>query len=194
MSDRRSRSAREMHRHHVQPEIEIFAKSAGAVGRFQVAVRGRDHAHVHWDLFVAPHGPHFLFLQHAQQLRLHFQRKLADFVEEDCAAVRCMKKAGLRLQGSRERPFFMAEQLAFHQRRDKRTAIHGHKRHLRERPAKMNRARDELFARAAFTGDQHGRARILQPRNHAQNVLNLCRGAGDSVQIDVSVFTRSRKN
>ena len=90
-----------MNGHDVETEIEIFAKSAGAVGGFEIAVRRGNHADVHWHFFVAAHGPDFLFLQDAQELRLHLERKLADFVEKNRAAVGGLEKARLWISARR---------------------------------------------------------------------------------------------
>ena len=140
----------------IQPEIEVFAKRARLIRRFQVAVRCRDHADVYWNFVVASDRPHFSFLQYAQEFGLHLQGKLADFVEEDGSAIRGIKKPCFRLQRSRKCALFVAEELAFHQRGHKRSAVHGNKRHLSERTAEMNGARDEFLACSAFSGDQTG--------------------------------------
>ena len=79
--------ARHVDRYDVQTEVEILAERPAAISSLQIAIGGRDHAHVHGHLVVAAHRPHFLFLQHAQQLGLQFQRQLADFVQKNRAAV-----------------------------------------------------------------------------------------------------------
>ena len=84
---------------------------------------------------------------------------------------------------TRKRPFLIPKQLAFHQRRDERAAIHRHKRSLRHRSAKMNRPRHQLLPCTALSHDQHRRPRVLQPRNHPQHILNFCRCAHDSVEV-----------
>jgi len=48
--------------HHVQAEEKIFTKDAGAHGVFQVAVRGRDDAHVNLHGLITADRPHFFFL------------------------------------------------------------------------------------------------------------------------------------
>src|SRR6266850_1968836 len=57
----------------------------------------------------------------------------------------------------------------------------------------MNCARDKFLASAAFAGDQHRRARIFQPRNHAQHVLNVRRSSDDSAQIVFGVHSLAQK-
>ena len=67
---------------------EVLAEFAFAHQLFQIAVRGDDHAHVHRDGLVAADALHLALFQHAQQLGLHGERHVADFVEEERAA-RC---------------------------------------------------------------------------------------------------------
>src|ERR1019366_4846923 len=50
-------------------------------------------------------------LQHAQQLGLQFDRQVADFVEEDCAAAGHLEFAGAPLSRTGEGAAFVAEQL-----------------------------------------------------------------------------------
>ncbi len=175
--------ARDVDGYDVETEIEILAKSSGAVGGFEIAIGGGDHADVHRNFFIAADRTHFFFLQDAQELGLHFQRKLADFIEKNCAAVGCLEEAGFGFQRAGEGAFLVAEEFAFHQRGNERAAIHGDEGHFRERAAKVNGARDEFLAGAAFAGDQHGGAGFFQARDHAQDVLNFGGGADDAVEI-----------
>ena len=62
--------ARDVDGYHVETEVEIFAKSSGAVSGFQVAVGGGDDADVHWNFFIAADWADFFFLQDAEKLGL----------------------------------------------------------------------------------------------------------------------------
>ena len=73
--------------HHVQPEEEVLAEPAGADGRFQVAIGGGDDAHVECARVRWRPPAEFALLQHAQQLGLQIHGQVANFVEEDGAAV-----------------------------------------------------------------------------------------------------------
>src|SRR6476469_9207594 len=59
-----------------------------------------------------------------------------------------------------ERPFFMAEQLAFNERLRQRRAIDGNEWTLMACAVVMERPRDKLLAGSTFSGDQDGRARV----------------------------------
>ena len=162
-----------MHGHNVQSEIEILAEGAVAIGGFQVAVGSGDYAHVHRDVIVAAHRTNFLFLQDAQKLGLHFEGQLANFIEEDRAAMRGLEESRFCFCGAGERTFFVAEKLAFHQRWNQRTAIDSDEGRLRHGAAKMNGACHQFLSGAALARNQHRSARVLQAGDHAQDVLDV---------------------
>ena len=53
----------------------------------EVSIGGRDDPDVDLGRPAAAHGFELVFLQHAEQLHLHVERQLTDFVEEQRAAV-----------------------------------------------------------------------------------------------------------
>src|SRR5688500_12439778 len=63
--------------------VKIAAKSSGLDERRKVAMCGCDHAYVDALGVDTAHAPHFPFLEHTQQLRLEFERKFPDLVEEE---------------------------------------------------------------------------------------------------------------
>ena len=89
--------------------IEIFAKSSLPDLIFQIAMGGDDDAHVHGEGLVAANALDFAFFQHAQQFRLHGGGHVADFVEEQGAAMSLLEFSGVARGGSGERAFFVAE-------------------------------------------------------------------------------------
>ena len=99
MSSARSRSGGTRDRDHREAEVEVLAELVRrATRRRQVAVRGRDHAHVDPDRAAAADARQLALLQHAQQLGLRARAQVADLVEEQRAAVRLLEAAapGLR--------------------------------------------------------------------------------------------------
>ena len=94
-------------------------------------MRGHDHAHVDRDGAVAADALHLALLQHAQQLGLHHQRHVADFVQEERAVVGLLELAEVPRGRARERALLVAEQLGFDQlaghggavQRDERAAL-----------------------------------------------------------------------
>ena len=145
----------------IQAEVEIFTESTIAEGGFQIAIGGGDHPHIDLHPFVAAHAANFFFLQHAQQLGLHLGGQLANLIQEDGAAIGCLKQAFVALDGPGKSAFLIPEELALNERGDQGAAIHGHERPAGQRAAKVNGARHQFFAGAAFAGDQHRRAGVL---------------------------------
>src|ERR1019366_6425283 len=97
----------------------------------------------------------FTFLQGAEQLHLRGQRKIADFVEKNSPSVRAFKETRARRLRASERPFDVTEQLALDELFRNRGAVDRNEWFLHARRSTVNRARDELFAGAAFTEDQN---------------------------------------
>ena len=76
---------------HLEPVKEVGAEAAGLHGLFQRHVRGRQHAHVHFDLPLSAHPLDDALFQHPQEFCLQAQRNLADFVEEQRALMGAFK-------------------------------------------------------------------------------------------------------
>ena len=73
--------------------IEIAAKLVLLDEFVEIAVGGDDDAHIDLDGFVAADALDFAFFEDAEQLGLHGQRHVADFVEEEGAAVGLLELA-----------------------------------------------------------------------------------------------------
>ena len=84
---------RHAHAHHRQAVVEILAEGAAVHLAHQIAVGGRDHAHVDGDHLRAADAADLALLERAQQLGLQLERQLADLVEEERAAVRLLEAA-----------------------------------------------------------------------------------------------------
>ncbi len=102
-------------------------------------------------------------------------RHLADFIEQQRAAVRQFEAANAPLGRPRESPAFVAKNLAFHQGlRDCRT-IDGYKRSVRARRELVQRPRHNLLARPRLSRDQY-RSRTRRRHLHdAHHLLHLLR-------------------
>ena len=51
----------------------------------------------------------------------------------------------------------------------------------------------QFFSRAAFSGNQYRSPRVLQARNHAKDILNIRRGADDSVEVLLGAYALAEK-
>ncbi|OQA26793.1 MAG: hypothetical protein BWY59_01262 [Verrucomicrobia bacterium ADurb.Bin345] len=160
-------------RQHLEPEIQVFPKLPVGHHGFQVAVRGRQHAHVHLARLRRPHALDHAVLEHPEQFRLAFDLHVADFVQKNGAAVGDLEFALAACFRARERPFFVPEQLAFHQGVGNRRAIDHDKRPGFPRPVEMDVPGDHLLAGARFALDQH---RARNARRAADRIEDLLHG------------------
>ena len=117
---------RHQQRKDIETIVEILAKAPVFDRRFQIAMRGRDDAHVAADRAVTANPFEAAFLQHSEQLDLHLQRHVADFVEKQGAAFGEFEAAEARRQGTREGTLLVSEEFALEQFSRDRTAIDRH--------------------------------------------------------------------
>ncbi len=100
---------------HIEAVEKIATESFLFDHFFQIAVCGRDKAHVHIVRFHAAKAFKGSFLQHAQQLCLSHERKFTHFVQKQRAAVGQLKATLACGVGTGKGPAFVAEQLAFNE-------------------------------------------------------------------------------
>ena len=86
-------------------------------------MRGHEHAHIYPDGLVSADAFDLAFFEHAQQLGLHGERHVADFIEENGALLGLLEFAQVAIGGAGERSFFVAEEFGFDQLRWNRGAI-----------------------------------------------------------------------
>ena len=101
---------RQPQRHDVEAEEQVLAEQALLDQDAQILVGGGDDAHVGLDRGTAADGGVFALLQHAQQPGLRLHRHVADFVEEQRAALGLLEPAGGAGVGTGEGAALMAEQ------------------------------------------------------------------------------------
>jgi hypothetical protein len=96
-------------------------------------------------------------LQKLQQLGLRLERQFSHLVEKDGPAIGQLEPADLRRLRVGERAAFVAEQLAFEQRRRQGGAVDADETTAPLRAALMDLARDERLARAGLAKQQNRR-------------------------------------
>src|SRR5207237_9898239 len=117
-----------VHRYYAQAIEEIGAKISLGDLFFQGAMRGADDAHVDGDRFVATQSFDSSLFECAQQLCLDVGAHVADFVEEERAAV-CLLEFSLASSRSTGKcALFMAKKLGFDEFGGKRRAVYSNKR------------------------------------------------------------------
>src|SRR4029079_17205339 len=94
-----------------QAEIEISAEGAALYGSLEIAVRGGEDTHIHGNPVTAAHPFDFPLLQHAQERDLRLRGEVANFIQEDGAAVGGFEPPLPPLQRTGEGTLFVAEEL-----------------------------------------------------------------------------------
>ena len=128
----------------------------------QVAIGGRDDAHIDLHRPLGADRIDFAFLQRAQQLDLHVEPQLADLVEEQRAAIGFLEFAQMLVGGAGEGALLVAEQDAFDQVLGDGAAIDGDEGLAGALRAALDGARDQLLADAEFAFDQDRECRIAR--------------------------------
>ena len=98
-------------RDHAEAIVEVFAEGLVGDQLFEVAVGGRDDAHVDVQIAHAAEPLKGRRLDDPQQFRLKFRRRVADLVQKNRAAVGQREKPLLLLHRPRERALLVAEQV-----------------------------------------------------------------------------------
>src|SRR6266404_8381418 len=120
-------------------------------------MRSCDQADINFVRAVTAEPLEFLLLQDAQQLRLKFERNVADLIKKERALVRRLKASRFLRDRSRERSFFMTEQFTLQEPKRNCGAIQFHKSTFPSAAQIVDCTRDEFFAGPRFAQDQHTR-------------------------------------
>src|SRR5438093_1441245 len=91
--------------------VEVFAEASLLDRLLEIAVGGRDQAHVDGDRLAAPHPLDLALLHRAQDLRLQREAHVGDLVEEQGTAPGLLEATDLACDGARKRALFVTEQL-----------------------------------------------------------------------------------
>ncbi len=141
--------------HHLDPVHQILAEQSAGNSLGQIAIRGRDHAHV--DVHARAGGTHSLnlaVLEEAEQDGLHLQAHFADFVQENGAVMRQLEAPWFVAIRTGEAASRVPEQFRFEQCVGECGAVHRDKGPSGARRACVNVLRDQILADAAFPGEE----------------------------------------
>ena len=156
---------RQVDGHDMQAVEQVLAEAAGIDLGLRVAVGGADDADVDRRRLVLADPLDRAGLQEAQHLGLQAKIHLADFVEEQRAAIGLAGSAGAVRGGAGEGALHMAEDLAFQQVARDGGAVDGDERLVATAAELVQGIGAELLAGAALAGDEHGGlagGRVLQ--------------------------------
>ena len=135
--------------------VEIGAQAPGLYFFGQIAVAGCQYTHIHLVLAVRADPLQLAALQHPQQLGLYAEWQLADFIEEQRAAVGQLELAAPLAVCPGERAAHMAEQFAFHQGFRQCGAVDADQRLAGARRAALDGQCHQFLAYPGFPADQH---------------------------------------
>ena len=166
MSSLRSRQGRDVQAHHVQAVKEVAPERALLDGLGQVAVGGGHEADVHRDYPVAADLGDLALLHGPQQLGLHLEGNVADFVKKQGAVLGQLELAHLIGVRPGEGSLDVAEELAFKQGLHQGAAVHGDKGPLGPGAELVDLAGDDALAGAGLPGNEHGGVGARHPRGH----------------------------
>ena len=113
---------------------------------------------------------------------MHILVDFADFVQEDSALVRKLETAPFSRHRAGKRAFFVSEQFAFKQIFRQRRAVHFYQRLIAPRRIVMQRVGNQLFAGAAFAGNQHGCLRVRGFAHHLKDAVHFRRFADNRLE------------
>src|SRR5215470_3561946 len=156
---------RDVNADHAQPVIEILTKLAFGHALLEVGVCRSDDADVDALRPRFAERQNLLQFQKPEKFRLHVDRQVADFVEEQRSTGGGSHEAWLVGHGACKAAAAMSEQLAVSELASRGRAVVGEEHRRVAMRADVNRAGDELLARAALAGDQHRQVVALQALN-----------------------------
>src|SRR5690242_1110925 len=117
---------------------------------FQIAMSGDEDADIHLRGLIASDALDLSFFEGAKQLGLHGKRHIADFVEEEGAAIGLLEFADMTGAGSGERAFLVAEEFGLDEFGGNGGAVEGDEGCFAARGFLVNGASDKLFAGTRF--------------------------------------------
>jgi hypothetical protein len=133
------------------------------------------------DRLVAADALDFALFQHAQQLGLHGQRHVADFVEKYCAVIGLLELSDVPACRPGERSLLVPEEFRLDQLRRNRRAVQGHKCPTGSRAALVDRPRHKLFPGARFSQNADPRLARRDAIELRHNTLHGCALPNDFV-------------
>jgi hypothetical protein len=131
---------RQAQRHDVQAKVEVLAEETLLDQDAQVLVGGRHDPDIRLDRRSATDRGVFALLEHAQQPRLRFHGHVADFIQEQRAALRLLETPDAALVCSGEGALLVAEKLRLDEITRDGRHVDGHERAALAPPEIVQRA------------------------------------------------------
>ncbi len=134
--------------------VKVFAKLLLANGDFEIAIGGRENANIDGNSFFTAKALEGFLLEDAHEFDLRAEGHVADFIEEDGAAIGLLEAADASFGRASECAAFVAEQFTFEECFGNRGAVYGDERRVRAIAVLEYGARDEFFPGAGFAADE----------------------------------------
>lgn len=167
---------------HIEAVKQILPKAAGRHLGAQVLVAGADDAHVHGQLGNGADRAHGTLLNGTQQLGLHAQGQVADFIEEQGAASGGLEEAFAVVLRTGEGAFAITKELGLQQLLGDGAAVDGNEGLVLAHAHIVDGARDQLLAGARFAPEQHGGHAARDLFNEAADLADGARFANQARQ------------
>ena len=142
--------------HNFKAEIEVLAESSGRHFISKVAIARGDDSHIDFPERRTPDPLHYAILYDAQQLSLHFRRQFGDFIEEQRALVGRLKNSLPVAGRSCECSLYVAQEIAFSQRRRNSRAVNRHQPAMKARTQPVNQVSKLLLPGPCFAQEKNG--------------------------------------
>jgi len=168
-----------------QTIIEIFPEGAVLDHLFKILMRCTDDSRVDGNRLAPANPLDHPLLQKTQQFHLQRQRDVADFVQEQCAAIGLLDLALGHLDGTGKGTFFMPEQFGFEQGFRNRCAVDGNKGPVAAVTCIMQPLGQQFLAGSARTQQHHRSAGIGHALDHLRHLQHLRRPGDDLPQYMV---------
>ena len=157
--------------------IEVPAECSQPDHLRQVLVRAGQKSRIDLHRQGLAHGHDFVLLEHAEELGLQGEGKLADFVEKNRSAIGRPEHAQHRLLGAREGAANVAEELAFEKTLADTRAVDRDKGPVGPLTLGKKPPGNQLLARTAFTFNQNAAVGGCHLVNKPQHITNRFRNA-----------------
>jgi hypothetical protein len=149
LAERRNREHQD-----IQPKKKILAEAAGLDGSGEIHIGEGDQARFDAQSLGPAEAFERALLQDAKEFTLRSGGKGGDFVENNGATAAKLEAAKFTLDSAGESAALVAEEFALHEVWRKAGAINLQKWRIAARAEFVHEAREVVFARAAFAGDQ----------------------------------------
>src|ERR1019366_7278666 len=139
----------------VEAVEEVTAQMAALHRLLRILVGCCDNAYVDRRFGFTPKAAEFTVLEHAEQLGLGGGGHLTNLVEQQCPFFSQFETSGASLNGSSERSFFVAEDLALDQRLRDGGAVDCNKWLVSAGTQVVQAARNQFLAGTALAGNRN---------------------------------------